>query len=133
MDESLTVSTTSISASAPSPLLPLVIPLSQLSQRYRRQLPLLLPALLNPSAASDEPPSLGAEGIDHVQWRALRSGLAVWVGARSTIASSGPRGAETPGRTEEEQADKIRQNQISEEERLLNDGKRWLEGMERRE
>lgn len=133
MDQSSTVPALITSASAPSPLVPLVIPLSQLSQRYRRQLPLLLPALLNPSAASDDPPSLGAEGIDHVQWRALRSGLAIWVGARSTVASSGPRGAETPGRTEEEQADKIRQDQIREEERLLNDGKRWLEGMERRE
>lgn len=130
------------SASAPSPLLPLLIPLTLLSQKYRRRLPPLLPSLLHASSSS-LPPDLHLEGIDEKEWKALRTGLSIWMGSRPPPASSsysrgGGRGhqrgaVEIEGDGEQQLLERVRLEKLREEERKLVEGKKWLEGLERRE
>jgi len=124
--------TTTTSLPSPSPLLPLLLPLPLLSQKYRRRLPPLLPSLLHASASSS---SSSLEGIDEKEWKALRTGLSIWMGSKAPPSASSRGGYQRDGEVEnEEQAgERVRLELLKEEERKLAEGKRWLEGLERRE
>jgi hypothetical protein len=101
----------------------LVVPVAVVTAKHRRVMPYMLPTL-----TSGRPPDVVHEPgspIDETEWRALRAGFGVRLGAKGLgISAKAAEGESEEARNERRRA---------EDDRWVEAGKAWLEGLERRE
>jgi hypothetical protein len=137
-----------------SPLQPLLAPLLALTQRHRKHLSPLLPSLVAPSSSSftpNPPLDLLGSNVSREEWYAMRIGLGIWLGSRGLLGDSKERKRGEPrsemdldGQAEgdrtarEEGMDEEKRKEKEEEERkretkLVIEGEKWLQEIERRE
>ncbi|CDZ96953.1 DNA replication regulator Sld3 [Phaffia rhodozyma] len=122
-----------------SPLSALVRTIPDLSQKYKRILPPLLPSLVNPSSKIPH----GESGLGMKEWSALKSGFGLFLGSQGEKEKESRRrkekekdveeGEKEMDHKEEEEEEERRRIEREKEERWIEKGKKWLERLERRE